>query len=119
MVDIMTVSSDEVARLQATIAALRQQLDEERSAALALRDSEYGDRIAHQSATIDVLKAMAASPSDPQPVFDLIARCAAELCDSRAALYELFDEQMHLVAAHGMDGAMIAGYRQHFPKPPD
>ena len=45
---------------------------QERTAALAQRNSEYGERIEHQAATIDVLKAMSASPGDPQPVFDLI-----------------------------------------------
>ena len=54
-----------------TIAELRQRLDACR-AELAARNSEFGERIEHQSATIDVLKAMSASPGDPQPVFDLI-----------------------------------------------
>ena len=34
--------------------------------------AEFGERIEHQAATIDVLKVMSASPGDPQPVFDLI-----------------------------------------------
>ncbi len=59
-----------------------------RTAALAQRNSEFGERIEQQSATIDVLKAMSASPDDTQPVFDLIARCAAELCESRVMLTE-------------------------------
>ena len=42
------------------------------TAELAQRNSEYGERIEHQAATIDVLKVMSASPGDPQPVFDLI-----------------------------------------------
>ena len=50
----------------------------ERTAELAKRNSEYGERIEHQSATIDVLKAMSASPGDAQPVFDLITRRAKE-----------------------------------------
>ena len=52
-----------------------------RTAALAERNSEFGERIEQQSATIDVLKAMSASPGDPQPVFDLIIRRARELCN--------------------------------------
>ena len=47
------------------IAELRRQLGE-RTAELAARNSEFGERIEHQSATIDVLKAMSASPGDPQ-----------------------------------------------------
>lgn len=45
----------------------------ERTAALAQRNSEFGERIEQQSATIDVLKVMSGSPDDAQPVFDLIA----------------------------------------------
>ena len=56
---------------QQTIAELQRQLDGCRTE-LAARNSEFGDRIEHQSATIDVLKAMSASPGDPQPLFDLI-----------------------------------------------
>ena len=94
--DIMAVQADAMRRermtappddtttdLHAVIAALRA----ERDAALSRRpagggtrartrtserNSEYGERIEHQAATIDVLKAMSASPGDPQPVFDLI-----------------------------------------------
>ena len=53
---------------------LQQRTDE-----LAVRNSEFGERIEHQSATIDVLKVMSASPGDPQPVFDLIVRRARDL----------------------------------------
>jgi signal transduction histidine kinase/DNA-binding response OmpR family regulator/HPt (histidine-containing phosphotransfer) domain-containing protein len=71
---------------------LQQRTDE-----LAARNSEFGERIEHQSATIDVLKAMSASPGDPQPVFDLIVRRARELCDTNtAALYEFDGELVHL-----------------------
>ena len=36
------------------------------TAELAQRNSEYGERIEQQSATIDVLKVMSASPGDPR-----------------------------------------------------
>ena len=44
---------------------LYQRALQERTATLATRNSEYGERIEHQAATIDVLKAMSASPGDP------------------------------------------------------
>lgn len=40
--------------------------------ALAQRNSEYGERIEQQDATIEVLKSMSASPGNAQPIFDLI-----------------------------------------------
>ena len=54
---------------------------QERTAALAERNSEYGEQIEQQSATIDVLKVMSALTGDAQPVFDLIVRRARELCN--------------------------------------
>src|SRR5215467_9705755 len=80
---------------QQTIAELKRQLNECRSE-LAARNSEFGERIEHQSATIDVLKAMSASPGDPQPVFDLIVRSARVLCTAAAAsLFEFDGELVH------------------------
>ena len=70
---------------------LQQRTDE-----LAARNSEFGERIEHQSATIDVLKAMSASPGDPQPVFDLIVHRARDLCNTtNAALFEFDGELVH------------------------
>src|SRR5712671_2681692 len=78
-----------------TIAELQRQLDACR-AELAARNSEFGERIEHQSATIDVLKAMSASPGDPQPVFDLIVRRARDLCNAATAgLFEFDGELVH------------------------
>ena len=54
----MTARPDSaVADLQRDNAELRRQLDDCRTK-LAARDSEFGERIDHQSATIDVLKAI-------------------------------------------------------------
>jgi hypothetical protein len=76
----MTATLDNaLADLQRDNAELRRQLDECRTELVA-RNSEFGERIEQQSATIDVLKAMSASPGDPQPVFDLIVRRARDLC---------------------------------------
>ena len=72
--------------------------------ALATRNTDYGERIDHQAATLDVLRAMSASPGDPQPVFDLLTRRATELCKVPAhAVYELREGQLNVAASHGMD----------------
>ena len=42
----------------------------ERTEALAQRNSDYGERIDQQAATIDVLKVMSSTPDDTQPVFE-------------------------------------------------
>ena len=115
-------TTEDPADPQQTIAELRRQLDECR-AELAARNSEFGERIEHQSATIDVLKAMSASPGDPQPVFDLIVRRARDLCNSTSAgLFEFDGELVHWrslvgVEAYGTPDAMEA-YKRLFPMAP-
>ena len=75
----MTAPPDDTTTdLHAAIAALRAERDAAlareaalakelaaRDATLAQRNTEYSERIEHQAATIDVLKAMSASPGDP------------------------------------------------------
>ena len=92
---------------------------QERTEALALRNSAFGERISQQAATIDVLKSMSASPGDTQPVFDLIARRAAELCESRCGLWQVRDGQMDVVAHHGLEPEIIAAFKRNFPQRPD
>jgi two-component system, NtrC family, sensor kinase len=116
----MTAPSDDMtADPHATIAALRQQLHE-RSAELALRNSEYGERIEQQSATIDVLKVMSASPGDTRPVFALIVDRACTFCEADHATVALLDgESLYLQAHTGLTGPNARNYEAGFPRPID
>src|SRR6266851_3386939 len=119
----MSATFDEAAvDPQRTIAELKRQLDACR-AELAARNSEFGERIEHQSATIDVLKAMSASPGDPQPVFDLIVRRARDLCNTpRAALFEFDGELVHRRSSEGTPAyrtpEAFEAYQRLFPMVP-
>ncbi len=62
-----------------------------RTEELAARNSAFSEQIDHQSATIDVLKAMSASPGDAQPVFEQIIRRARQLCSANSASIFSFD----------------------------
>ena len=130
----MTVPPDDTTTdTSAVIAALRAERDAERSAKAALaeelaardatlaqRNSEYGERIEYQAATNDVLKAMSASPGDPQPVFDLIVGRARELCDGfTAGLLEYDGHQVHYRAhSGGTSNAAVDEYIALFPMRP-
>ena len=48
--------------------------------ALAACQSEVRTLLARQAASVEVLKTISASPDDPQPVFELIARRARASC---------------------------------------
>ena len=111
-----------------------------RTAELAERNTEYGERIEQQAGTVgdpealtvenqelraaqaaglEVLQAMIASPGDTQPVFDLIARQAAKLCEVPIAAVARFDGAMiHLVTQTGMDPADAEVLAKQFPRPP-
>ena len=82
------------------------------------RNSEYGERIEQQSATIDVLKVMSASPGDPQPVFELIVERARAFCGAEQCTVALLDgDMLHLKAKAGMSEASARNYAAQFPRP--
>ena len=122
----MSATADqELAELRRANAELRTERDaalaelQARTAALALRDTEYEERIDHQAATIEVLKVMSASPGDPQPVFDLIAGQAQAQCNcASAAVYE-FDGMIHCrsFASGVLSRDAIEAYFREFPMP--
>ena len=91
---------------------------QERTAALAQRNSEYGERIEQQSATIDVLKVMSSSPGNAQPVFELIVERARAFCGADQCTVALLDgDMLHLKAKAGMSEASARNYAAQFPRP--
>ncbi len=94
-----------------------------RTAELVERKTQFGERIEYQAATIDVLRAMSASPGDAQPVFDLIVRHATELCNvPSATLFEYDGERVHIRSDHCSEtilaSSALAAYTQLFPMRP-
>ena len=91
---------------------------------LAQRNSEFGEQIEQQSATIDVLKVMSSTPDDAQPVFELIVRRAQELCKGvGASLIELEGNLVHFRATHSPashtnDPAAVEAWKALFPMVP-
>ena len=93
---------------------------QERTAELAARNDAFSEQIAHQAATIDVLKVMSASTGDTQPVFDTILRRAMALCGcAYGNLHEYDGTLLHLRAHAGWSEAAVRNYAAAFPRPPD
>ena len=110
-----------------------------RTAALIERNTEYSKRIEQQERTVGdaeavafeiqelraaqaaglaVLQAMIASPDDTAPVFDLIARQAADLCAASAAAVAMLDGTMlQLATQYSYDPAFASVYATQFPRP--
>jgi hypothetical protein len=116
--------SDLQQRIEVLEAELRTRVSEHAAltSQLADRNNTYTERQVHQVATNEVLAAMAASPADPQPVFDLIATRARDICGSYGVSVMEFDGVMvHLRAWTGVrdDPAVRDAYVAQFPRLPD
>jgi len=81
------------------------------------------ERIEHQAATIDVLKAMSGSPGDPQPVFDLITAHAQIIGNADVAALLEFDGRLAYLRSVRVDAAttprsVVASYEDLYPAAP-
>jgi GAF domain-containing protein/DNA-binding response OmpR family regulator len=79
---------------------------------------ETQEALARQTATSDVLQVISESPTDVQPVFDIIAEQAASLTAARFCLVTRLDgEKLQLVSLHGVNDAGTAALRDAWPQP--
>ena len=82
--------------------------------------NETQEALARQTATANVLQVISESPTDVQPVFDIIAERAAVLTQSRFGLViRLEGDALHLASMHGSDPEAVALARQAWPQPLD
>jgi GAF domain-containing protein len=91
-------------------------------AVIALRNarlfSETKEALERQTATAEILKVIASSPSDVQPVFHAIAQAAKRLVNAfSVAVLRVVDDQVHLVALTSTSPAGDEALRQSFPRP--
>src|SRR5882762_3464932 len=97
-------------------AADRRQIVAELQCNLDERTAERNESIAQQAATAEILKVIASSPSDVQPVFDVIVETAVRLCGARMGRVYRFDASMiHMVASHGLSAHGLGQVQQIFP----
>ena len=72
-----------------------------------------------QAATAEVLRVISTSPNDVQPVFDMIARSAARLCDGVVAAVTTFDgDQIRVGALHNYTVEAQAAVQRLYPMRP-
>src|SRR6476619_4287741 len=80
--------------------------------------NETRESLARQTATSDILKVIASSPSDVQPVFDAIAASANRLIGGLStAVHSLVDDTLHLTAFTPTRPAGDAALQASFPRP--
>ena len=87
--------------------------------ALGERNRELTETLERQTATGEILRAISASPTDVQPVFEAIVRSAARLCEAEFSTVARFEDGMlHLAAMSNMSLAETRAYHSLFPRPP-
>lgn len=79
---------------------------------------ELGEALEQQTATGDILKVIAGSPADVQPVFDAIAQSANRLVGGTATtVVRRRGDTLHLAAFTATDEASIAFFKGTYPRP--
>ncbi|HEV2039867.1 MAG TPA: GAF domain-containing protein, partial [Casimicrobiaceae bacterium] len=80
------------------------------------REQALEQAVAQQAATSEILRVIASSPNDTQPVFDLVAQRAGILCNAEVAVVSRFDGGMiELAAIDGIVPEAVAIIRGLFP----
>ncbi|MCP4615307.1 MAG: GAF domain-containing protein [Bradyrhizobium sp.] len=80
--------------------------------------NETQEVLERQTATADILKVIASSPSDAQPVFEAIAERSKRLIGARStAVYSIVDDVMHLMAFTRISPEADAALQASFPRP--
>src|SRR3989442_1664359 len=86
---------------------------------LALLTRELNEAREQQATTSEILRVISSSPTDVQPVFDMIAKSAARLCKTQFCHVFRFDGKlMHFAASHGLTSEGIEALRRLYPMAP-
>jgi signal transduction histidine kinase len=87
---------------------------------LSQRNDDFSEALEYQNATSEVLGVISRSPTNVQPVFDMIARNAARLCEAQFCFVYRFDGKlMHFVGHYGVKAEGVEVVRRSFPAPPN
>ncbi len=83
---------------------------------LESRNKDLTEALEQQTATSEILRVISSTPTDVQPVFDIIGESAERLCDAEISVVSRIDgELIHLVAVHGVSAEGTEAIRRHFP----
>ena len=83
---------------------------------LEIRNRDLTETLEQQTATSEILRVISSSPTDVQPVFDIIGERARRLCDAEVSLVSRVEgDLIHLTSLHGVVGDGADTVRRVFP----
>ena len=86
---------------------------------LQAKNASLTESLEQQTATSDILRVISSSPTDVDPVFDVIVEHACRLCDGVFANAIRFDgTTMHYMTQHGFTPEAVELIRRAFPAAP-
>ncbi len=86
---------------------------------LQARNRELTEALEQQTATAEILRVISSSPTDLQPVFNVIMESAVRLCDARhGAVFSFDGDLMHLVAHYNLSQMWLEQVRTEYPTRP-
>jgi signal transduction histidine kinase len=81
--------------------------------------TELQDRLEQQTFTNEILSVISRSQRDVQPVFEVIAANARNLCNANTGLVYTFDgELIHIAAVNSVSPGAVEALHRTFPMPP-
>jgi GAF domain-containing protein len=84
------------------------------------RTRELSESLEQQTATSEVLRVIARSPTDAQPAFEAMVARAARLCEADFSAVARFENGLlHLVAMNNLSTAERGAFDSLFPRPPE
>ena len=80
------------------------------------RTDDLSEALEQQTATSEVLKVISSSPTNIQPVLDIIGERAEKLCDADISIVSIVEgELIRLASIHGVAEAGVEALRRAFP----
>jgi len=114
-------TGDEIERLAEQFNQMTSQLRESYAnleQKVEARTSELTEALEQQTATSEILRVISSSPTDVQPVFDVIVESAVRLCGARfGRVYRYDGSVLDMVASHGLSTGGLGQVQRVFPRP--
>src|ERR1700730_628292 len=87
---------------------------------LQTKNADLTEALEQQTATSEILRVISQSPTDAQPVFDIIAHRSVRLCDAEVSVITRFDGTfLQLTGLHGVTAEGVESVRRVHPTPVD